>query len=580
MKIRDNVIRVASFAMALFLAWSLVACEGGSEAQKTEQNKGADPQVLVPIGNGVVYGTVVDAQTGEGIVDASVVIQIGTTGTLTTKTVVAGATTPPAAPPPPPPPGAAVQAAPGVYLDSAKGVKAQEGEGAASEATGESEAPARVYGTAGQIASKAGDFIVDKVPTGTHTLTISKDGFATISQLVTIPPSDDTVYVPVSDSGESVTKMSKAFDAKVVVTMDGRPVAKALVVVTPRGLQGDPSRDISANTDDAGIVIVKGLPQNAGSFNVLIPAVDANGDGVIDYSTYLDYFYYRGPQTVWPIAVSQIVRGGDVRMIGSVCDTYASMATLDDDDQGRWLPPRTPYCVIQKANKLYFVFNRPLTIAEGANVTLVDSTAGVAAPVEVAATAAMSAEGVVMTITPSAELVENHVYGLKADSKFRFTYTSGAMLKNYDWPMTPIYVTSEAPLNETEIIADNYNGKTGAGGVLQVGNIFIKFPKVVAGTIQFKSFIFEDRPMPPQVNVALPISGDMRSDKNDNGCNAAGCKTDALYYKVALMAGNAQVFLGDNGAGNPAKTNSVTVHITATDAQGNNIDKDLTLPVY
>lgn len=510
--------------LATVFVWSFLAgCDGSGGGDKADLDKNR-LYTDMPGGNGVVFGTVVDLQTGVGIPDATVTISIGNKYSLTAKTSA----------------DTALPAAPAGAMVVGKEIKPDLGESKPLE-------------------KKAGDFIIEGVPSGEHALTISKEGYANIETSVNIPVSDqNSVFVSVNDVSQGI-KMSKGFDAKIVVTAEGVPVANAKVYVNSYW-----SRELAATTDTTGTAIFKGLPQEVG-VSITVPARDTNNDGAYDYlSSYSNYNSYNGPNTVWSVALQKFRPDMYPIIIGSSCDKY---------------PPNGSSCPVDSGIPIFFVFSIPLQIVDGDKVVLEANVPPGASPpspkVEVAAPATMSAENVVMTLTPASALKDHHVYSFKQGLAPHFTYTSEGTLRTTAFgPLitgshSRFYAAPAAALTKDGVSLNNRNCSNISTTASQV---YLYFPKWVTdqATVKVKKVTKDGVDMPgltPPFDVSLPNNG--QTEKPGAGCVPP---VDTIYYTVLLPG----ILLPDNTA---AKKNEVQLRIVASDVQGNQVNEDLTLQV-
>jgi hypothetical protein len=186
----------------------------------------------------------------------------------------------------------------------------------------------------------------------------------------------------------------------------------------------------------------------------------------------------------------------------------------------------------------------------------------------VGVTAALSAGGTILTLTPSEPLLANETYDIR-----------GAVTAVINGELQDLMLVNEwnvigGGLASGAISADNYNGTTGQASAKTP--IYIEFPEYVDGSALVKSYV--DNGTPIAVNHMLDLNtGQFVTDDhgtpatNDNGCTAGVCGGDHVSYRVSLP-----LWLADDHA---ASANSVTVFVDATNTEGTHVAEELTLKV-
>jgi methionine-rich copper-binding protein CopC len=264
-----------------------------------------------------------------------------------------------------------------------------------------------------------GAFHFDKVPAGAQVLvTLSKEGFGTARQTVTVPSSAGNF--PINHGNAVVgpfalTELNGSLKLQ-IITHSGRPAkgARAQVQASPAAVllsesgtfgPGQGAVVVEATADDAGLLTFTGLPgavelaRLTGRYDVHVQPIDEDGDGIFDsagrFVTYTAQLIATDPSP-------RLVQLEDARAPGAVQLLATNVASLKSAGS----PPNQNF--LKAGEAVHLVFNQAITTS-GLVVQLTDELAKQS--LSVAATVADP--GNVLVLTPSSTIEPGREYNLR-----------------------------------------------------------------------------------------------------------------------------------------------------------------------
>lgn len=399
-----------------------------------------------------------------------------------------------------------------------------------------------------------GDFEFRDVPAGQHRLRIESPSYASYETWVTVQPSTTLFYAVVGSNGKVELQLGCATDA--YVTSDATALPGATVYASASG-----SPEIVGTADDAGKVVLTGLAQNT-EYLIIAPALDraADGtaDGVYDYLTTSRLHKCSTSDKTLALDMKKAGRDDLISVAGGNFYKYNSLNS---------------YYPIAPGDDIQIIYNYPVSL-DSANVLLhydgflfADGVKGV----DIATTATLSAGNTLLTLHPQQSLPVN--------ARVDILGTISAVVSDEVFVSnilgSSLYVFDPAALGDgTGLYADNYNTHTAQPG--SAGLVSLKFPELVKGSVTVLSYSQNGKSVTPNSPVIIKLDAwgsEFRRDKYWGGCTSGTCGGDNVFYRVALSGIPS---LEDN---QPDASNTVTVAIDATDAEGNHLIKTVTLPV-
>lgn len=401
-----------------------------------------------------------------------------------------------------------------------------------------------------------------------HTLRISAPGFATTLMNIAVAGSADNT--PVTTSLGNIS-LGKGVDLTVIATDQGTPVAGVTINASQNWYS---NLSITAVTDADGKAVLKGLCQDAQYMVTSAPFYDGNGN--LKYVTSPNNYISYNPNSDRTVSLA-LVRVGRNDAIQIV----ASNLLPDGTSYQNYYPYPYNQRVITPDGVIKLVFNYPVTLSGTVTATYVndqvastDPNYGKVIPVTTVS-ASLDQTGTILTITNSAPYLKGQTY------TFNGTVTAvvNSQVQTFSLngvPFNPYFnnnvyiadntVTGLTPLSALK--ADNFNGRTGATATTVPSTVYVEFPEKVYGTYSVLST--------RSGNATTPINGATVTFGFADGsvvyaANFGGADS-ATVFRLPIYS----VYLPDNSATN---INEVTIFINATDAEGNNFSKTVTLPV-
>lgn len=393
-----------------------------------------------------------------------------------------------------------------------------------------------------------------------HTLKISAPGFATTQKSVLISASTDTS--PMTTSLGDIA-LGQGFDLTVIATDNGIPVP-GITITASNSIS---AFGLTAITDSNGVAVVRGLNQE--STYVITNAPFYAGNGVLQYAAsslgWQNYSWLNGRSVSLPLqraAWNEDIAIIDSNLLGQSGNFYDPNLP----DQEAITPDQT----------IKIVFNYSVTLAEPVTASfrndLVDSSDPDFGKVVAVPTVAgfLDATGTILTITNSAPYLTNQSYVLsgmvtaEVNSRPQLFSLSSLVPDR-------IYVadTDATGLNPLATLhADNFNGTSDLTASTSPAQVYIEFPEKVYGTYLVVS---------TQTGTTTAMVNNGSRTFNFTAGDAVyaanyGGYDPAVVFRVPLDG----IYLADNSA---AEASTVTVMVAVTDAEGNNFNRTVTLPV-
>jgi hypothetical protein len=441
-------------------------------------------------------------------------------------------------------------------------------------------------------------FSIDGPSRQGHTLNISATGYADFSTRVPVPWSMDNTPITV-DLG--TIGLGEEFTLTVVVTNAGTPVQGATVVAIPDDYECSEVSDItfgigsanyqSAVTDSSGIATLLGLNE-CYSYDIVVPAFDADGDGVIDYvSGYVSYGGAINSDTTVAMVLTPARRDDSIAILtNSMMNNQEARAdetrTIEFGLGNRFIIEEFgwPMPSTGTDDPIVLVFNYPVALTGGLNVSYVDdlidpdvdndglADTGYSEEKEISVSTSLDSTGTILTITPPAagfpknEVIDVRgavtaiVNGLTQPREIDFLANGFSFVYIEDDTSTGL--SSTGP-----VTADNYSGSD----IANPFPVWLEFPEFVSGTYTIVSTtvsgittIINDDP------VYFPSGFTQEeliyTDGDTDPANSFSGFGSGVFYRVAL---GTTLKNGD----------TIEIELDVTDAVGNRFSGTNTLTV-
>ncbi|MDA8413940.1 MAG: carboxypeptidase-like regulatory domain-containing protein [Desulfobacteraceae bacterium] len=406
------------------------------------------------------------------------------------------------------------------------------------------------------------------IPTAAYSgyeLSISAPGYAVYRITVTVPVSTDGM--PISVTLGSI-ELGKACNVTVIVTDNGIPVP-GVVVSASNQYSLNYGTAISSVTDVNGTAILEGLNQEATYSIMTAPKYDTNGN--ILYPATTPVYNYQPQNSARTVSISLIPAGRDdaIQIIGSNLLNNGPMTTSTQAIQA-----------IKSDSIIKIVFNYPVELSGNVTATYLNDLAPSSdldyGKVLSVATLSGSLDptGTILTVVNSSPYIRNQSYTF--DIPVIATVNGRKQAYDFSTASTffsnPVYVTddSSSGLSPTStLIADNFNGTSGATATSSPAQVFVEFPEKVFGSYRVISTRNGSIVTPFSISTVYFGFSDGTMTYSSNSGGADGI----VAFKLPLYYG---VYLPDNRPGSPSE---VTIYFDIIDAEGIRFNKTVTLPV-
>ncbi|ACM18463.1 hypothetical protein Geob_0089 [Geotalea daltonii FRC-32] len=396
-----------------------------------------------------------------------------------------------------------------------------------------------------------------------HTLKISASGYATMQMGLIVSSSADNA--PTTTSLGNIS-LAKGFDLTVVATDEGTPVAGVTISAASSGVP------ITAVTDAGGKAILKGLSQEASYTIASAPFYDNNG--ALKYLSTTTSYTASSSHTL-SMSLIPANSTSDINIVGS--------NLLRDGSKNYYSYPSTyNHRVILPESVIKLVFNYPVTLSGAITASYLNDQVASSDPdyrkiINVPTiSAALDETGTILTITNSAPYLKNQTYIFNGTVTAVINSVSRSLSLSEVSASNPyfsnkVYVADNSSTglsSTTAVKADNFNGTTGTTGTTQPNQVWLVFPEKVYGTYSIiATRISSSGSWPNSSPVSFGFAdGDVTYAENSGGADQAS------LFKLRVSG----LTLADNTGSN---INEVTIDLKATDAEGNVLNRTLTLPV-
>lgn len=476
---------------------------------------------------------------------------------------------------------------------------------------------------------ESGMWRVANLPTGEGTgyrVRVGVSGYATVQTLCSfaVATADNTPIA--EDLGDIMLAKAASATVNVVSALTGGAISSCTVYALP-STSGEPAGtgsqstsvlsgvEVVATTDSSGVATLSGLDPFL-DYSIIVPACDANADGVYDYQTSVATLDERiDTNTTFTTAVAPAEADDTPALVASNCTQFSP---TEDQTFGAEMPG----CgVPTNGLSLVFAFNYPIqNLATGALSLLLNPEAtfttssvvggilgGAAVDfdgddqtatdfgIDTAFTGTLSAGNTILAVTPSAALATNGLYTL--DGAITASVPGASAVGNIisqDFGTLLgtlmgnelIYVFPASDASITNPTADNYNSDDDNAAASAV---CLEFDEIVVGSAQVTARTAAGTAatiVPVGVDLSLGSlinegdnaafvcgGGEGCPSSTDATCTAAATDSDAIKYVVPIGGG---VTLADQTA---AAANNITVFVDALDYAGNQLQTELTLEI-
>lgn len=443
--------------------------------------------------------------------------------------------------------------------------------------------------TLGSGDSRAGEFKFDGLPVSTTMPVIIKSptasGYLQVTTAWTTVASENLGFINnkrSQDLGQISMEKGVVATVYVVDSNTGSYVTKSDSSALPIyvGLGGGSSvEDVMAVKDatDTNKYTIT-IPQS-GSTTLTIPAIDATADGKYDYQSKSTTITSSGGVVTGVGTLTTTIALAPITNGTALAPVASNVRTAGSNSGG------TVISVIGKSEPVKLLFNMPValptTTTDGVTMTFTDNfkTLTAAAVVtEVTVTAALSSGDTLLTVTPSAALTEGETYTLKG------TVTSK---KDVSTPADSVYSLATTSVTVTQtgtgtigstpsVTVDNFNHWTNGAVITATdpiaqanGQALLVFPEPVWGTVRLiSSTTGTTTTISNGTPVALTGQGVAYVIKalSTDAFNIHGGNVSGAIYAFDMTAAGIVGTVADNVTATPR---SLYLGIDAYDADGN-----------
>ncbi len=470
-----------------------------------------------------------------------------------------------------------------------------------------------------------GFFSLSGLPAGSHSMTVTATGMATIQTTASLGGSDDNTPLTTNFGNMG---MGPSHDLSVVVTQDGTVVSGAPVVAMSSGTSATcnsalftytatPEITVDSGTD--GIALLTGL-NACSTYNIYVPArSDADGNLLTTTQAKAYTANIDSQESVFSMDLMPVERAvAPSKVTDSFLDmtgTNIALRTATDTNAsgGNQQTPDSfnSTMAMKTTGNNYVVFNMPVAIADtggfrmstnqyltnpdvvdnGTEATpadgLVDATYGDDAIV--AATFSLDTTGTILTIAPpSSGYIANQVYMITGSV---YAMNNGSVdTLSVDMEIMATEDGTTGLTATSAMTLDNYNGNTGlasGSASMTAGTTWLEFSEPVTGMYRLISAVDMNQTAATTDDTTTLINGSevaisyasgalIYSDGTDTTTVAAGqspcnqCGTTAGIKYIVPITG-----LGANSEDGDV----VTLFVDVVDVEGNRFSDEITLTI-